>query len=69
MPPELSYTDSLSMTNLITFGIYDIGLSNWECEIIVISSMGKQRSGKSYLLNHLSRYILDVAAGRCTNGV
>lgn len=69
MPPELSYTDSLSLTNLITFGIYDIVLSNWEGEIMVISSMGKQSTGKSYLLNHLSGSLLDVAGGRCTDGV
>ena len=69
MPLELSYTNILSLTNLITFGIYDTVLSNWEGEIIVISSMGKQSNGKSYLLNHLSRSLLDVAAGRCTDGV
>ena len=69
MPPELSYIDNLSLTNLITFGIYDTVLSNWEGEIIVISFMGKQSSGKSYLLNHLSRPLLDVAAGRCTDGL
>ena len=69
MPPELSYTDILSLTNLITFGIYDTVLRNWEGEIMVISSMGKQSSGKSYLLNHLSGSLLDVAGGRCTDGV
>ena len=31
--------------------------------------MGKQSSGKSYLLNHLSGSLLDVAGGRCTDGV
>ncbi|KAH9288619.1 hypothetical protein KI387_032736 [Taxus chinensis] len=31
--------------------------------------MGKQSSGKSYLLNHLSESLLDVAGGRCTDGV
>lgn len=45
IPPELSYADSLSLTNLITFGIYDTVLRNWEGEIMVISSMGKQSSG------------------------
>jgi hypothetical protein len=69
IPPELSYDDSLSLANLITFGIYDTVLRNWEGEIIVVSSMGKQSSGKSYLLNHLSGSLLDVAGGRCTDGV
>ena len=36
---------------------------------MVISSMGKQSSGEYYLLNHLSGYLLDVAGGRCTDGV
>ncbi|KAH9289885.1 hypothetical protein KI387_034002, partial [Taxus chinensis] len=31
--------------------------------------MGKQSSGKSYLLNHLSGSLLDVAGGMCTDGV
>ncbi|KAH9330501.1 hypothetical protein KI387_002609, partial [Taxus chinensis] len=31
--------------------------------------MGKQSSRKSYLLNHLSGSLLDVAGGRCTDGV
>ena len=31
--------------------------------------MGKQSSGKSYLLNHLSGSHLDVAGGRCIDGV
>jgi ABC-type uncharacterized transport system ATPase component len=41
----------------------------WEGDIIVVSSMGKQSSGKSYLLNHLSGSLLDVSGGRCTDGV
>jgi len=36
---------------------------------MVISSMGKQNSRKSHLLNHFSGSLLDVAGGRCTDGV
>ena len=38
-------------------------------DLKVVSSMGKQSSGKSYFLNHLSGSLLDVVGGRCTNGV
>ena len=31
--------------------------------------MGKQSSGKSYLLKHFPGSLLDVAGGRCTDGV
>lgn len=69
MPPELNYTNNLSLTNLITFGIYDTVLSNWEGEIMVISSIGKQSSGESYLLNHFPGSLLELVGGRCTDGV
>eukprot|EP01018_Ginkgo_biloba_P033752 Gb_25339 [translate_table: standard] len=69
IPAHLSYADSISLANLMRFGFYEAVLNNWEGEIKVISSMGKQSSGKSYLLNHLSGSLLDVAGGRCTDGV
>lgn len=69
IPPDVSYVDSVSLSNSIRFGFYDAVLSNWKGKIKVISSMGKQSSGKSYLLNHLSGSLLDVAGGRCTDGV
>ncbi|GLJ12793.1 hypothetical protein SUGI_0197940 [Cryptomeria japonica] len=69
IPPHLTYTDSISLANLMHFGLYDAVLNQWDGKIKVISSMGKQSSGKSYLLNHLSGSLLDVAGGRCTDGV
>ncbi|GLJ34377.1 hypothetical protein SUGI_0691170 [Cryptomeria japonica] len=69
IPPNVSYIDSVSLSNSIRFGFYDAVLSCWKGKIKVISSMGKQSSGKSYLLNHLSGSLLDVAGGRCTDGV
>ncbi|GLJ34389.1 hypothetical protein SUGI_0691410 [Cryptomeria japonica] len=69
IPPDVSYVDSISLAYSIRFGFYDAVLSSWKGKIKVISSMGKQSSGKSYLLNHLSGSLLDVAGGRCTDGV
>ncbi|XP_057826276.2 uncharacterized protein LOC131038027 [Cryptomeria japonica] len=69
LPPSVRYMDSVSLANSIRFGFYDAVLSSWKGKIKVISSMGKQSSGKSYLLNHLSGSLLDVAGGRCTDGV
>ncbi|KAH9309559.1 hypothetical protein KI387_037470 [Taxus chinensis] len=69
IPHYISYVDSISLANSIRFGFYDAVLNSWKGKIKVISSMGKQSSGKSYLLNHLSGSLLDVAGGRCTDGV
>ncbi|KAH9320477.1 hypothetical protein KI387_015116 [Taxus chinensis] len=69
IPPHLTYADSISLAHLMRFGLYDAVLNQWDGKIKVISSMGKQSSGKSYLLNHLSGSLLDVAGGRCTDGV
>ncbi|GLJ33822.1 hypothetical protein SUGI_0679990 [Cryptomeria japonica] len=69
IPHDVSYVDSVSLSNSMRFGFYDVVLSSWKDQIKVISSMGKQSSGKSYLLNHLSGSLLDVAGGRCTDGV
>jgi hypothetical protein len=67
--PHLNYADALSLAELIRFGFYESVLESWVGDIKVVSSMGKQSSGKSYLLNHLSGSLLDVAGGRCTDGV
>jgi hypothetical protein len=36
--------------------------------VLVLSAMGAQSTGKSYLLNHLANTFFDVAGGRCTDG-
>lgn len=69
IPSNVSYADALSLAGMIRLGFYESILESWVGEIKVISSMGKQSSGKSYLLNHLSGSLLDVAGGRCTDGV
>ncbi|GLJ34393.1 hypothetical protein SUGI_0691500 [Cryptomeria japonica] len=69
IPPDISYSGSISLANQLCFGFYNAILISWKGQIKVISSMGKQSSGKSYLSNHLSGSLLDVAGGRCTDGV
>lgn len=69
IPPDRNYADALSLAEIIQFGFYEFVLESWVGDIKVVSSMGKQSSGKSYLLNHLSGSLLDVAGGRCTDGV
>ncbi|KAH9289246.1 hypothetical protein KI387_033363, partial [Taxus chinensis] len=69
IPHDINYVDSLSLANSVRFGFYDTVLNSWKGKIKVISSMGKQSSGKSYLLNHLSGSLFDVSGGRCTDGV
>lgn len=66
---DVDYADALSLSRVINFGWYDAILTSWPGKIKVVSSMGKQSCGKSYLLNHQSGSLLDVAGGRCTDGV
>lgn len=69
IPQDADYSDAISLSRIIEFGFYDAILTHWPGVIKIISSMGKQSSGKSFLLNHLSGSVLDVAGGRCTDGV
>lgn len=66
---DLNYWDTVSLANLLRFGLYETVLGSWTGDVKVISSMGKQSHRKSHLLNHLSGSLPDVAGGRCTNGV
>ncbi|KAH7282154.1 hypothetical protein KP509_35G015200 [Ceratopteris richardii] len=65
IPSKVVYSDAVSLASVLHFGTYDLLLESWKGEVKVISSMGKQSSGKSYLLNHLAGSLLDVAGGRC----
>ncbi|KAH7438563.1 hypothetical protein KP509_04G020600 [Ceratopteris richardii] len=69
IPSNVQFSDVVSLASVLRFGAYDLLLESWKGRIKVISSMGKQSSGKSYLLNHLAGSLFDVAGGRCTDGV
>ena len=45
--------DAYSLCKAIRFGAYDGLIKSWEGPIKVVTSMGKQSTGKSYMLNHL----------------
>ena len=42
------------LAEFISFGLYETVLESNENPVVVISSMGKQSTGKSYMLNHLA---------------
>ena len=53
----------------IQLGLYEALLDDWPGPVKVISSMGKQSTGKSYMLNHLTGSLFDISGDRCTDGV
>ncbi|KAH3767692.1 E3 ubiquitin-protein ligase TRIP12 [Pelomyxa schiedti] len=53
----------------ISFGLLEsIFASSARKPVFVVTSMGKQSTGKSYVLNHLLGVLFDISGGRCTNG-
>ena len=52
----------------INLGFYESIFSAWNGNVKVISSMGKQTTGKSYTLNHLTGSSFNIAGTRCTDG-
>ena len=60
--------DAYQWRNRISFGAYDAIISDWKGPIRVVSSMGKQSTGKSYALNHLFGSKFDTSGARCTDG-
>ncbi|KDO21871.1 hypothetical protein SPRG_12373 [Saprolegnia parasitica CBS 223.65] len=53
----------------IIFGPTSYILKAWRGPIVVITSMGKQSTGKSYFLNHLTGSSFAISGARCTDGV
>ena len=62
------YETATQVSDVISFGCYDGVISEWKGPIRVVSSMGKQSTGKSYLLNHLFGTKFDISGMRCTDG-
>ena len=56
------------LADYIRFGSYEEIIEKLE-HFLVISIIGRQSSGKSYLLNRLAGTRFDVAAQRCTDGI
>ena len=54
---------------MIKFGIYETFIKDSKNSIKVISIVGKQSSGKSYVMNRFFGTRFNVAATRCTDGI
>ncbi|CDW83834.1 UNKNOWN [Stylonychia lemnae] len=57
------------VTNLVRFGIYEDYLMSTTNDIKVVSIVGRQSSGKSYVMNRIFGTRFNVAATRCTDGI
>ncbi|CAD8093017.1 unnamed protein product [Paramecium sonneborni] len=53
----------------ISFGIIEEQLSEYKKPIYVVSILGKQSGGKSYLLNQIFGIRFGVSSARCTDGI
>ncbi|KDO26012.1 hypothetical protein SPRG_22223 [Saprolegnia parasitica CBS 223.65] len=53
----------------IGFGPASHVLQAWTGPVVVLTSMGKQSTGKSYFLNHLTGSSFAISGARCTDGV
>eukprot|EP01119_Soliformovum_irregulare_P015879 TRINITY_DN4538_c0_g1_i3.p1 TRINITY_DN4538_c0_g1~~TRINITY_DN4538_c0_g1_i3.p1 ORF type:complete len:2418 (+),score=551.37 TRINITY_DN4538_c0_g1_i3:532-7785(+) len=67
-PFEEMGQNALDFASQIRLGLYEAVLGGWDGPVKVVTSMGKQSTGKSYTLNHLSGSLFNIAGGRCTDG-
>ncbi|KAJ3100214.1 hypothetical protein HDU96_010418, partial [Phlyctochytrium bullatum] len=66
---DINQEDTASIAEKISFGWYEsIFEFCRDYEVKVVSSMGEQSCGKSYMLNHLLGTAFDGSAMRCTEG-
>ncbi|KAJ3232590.1 hypothetical protein HDU81_002853 [Chytriomyces hyalinus] len=66
---EVEQPDIGSISEAISFGWYESIISYYSnYQVKVVSSMGEQSSGKSFMLNHLLGTSFDGSAMRCTEG-
>lgn len=57
------------LSDNIQFGQYESLINSWSGRIGVVSIIGRQSSGKSYMLNRMFGTRFNVAATRCTDGI
>ncbi|KAG6610713.1 RxLR effector candidate protein [Phytophthora cinnamomi] len=65
---ELSTWEAADIAETIRFGLLSPVLRAWQGRCVVITSMGKQSTGKSYFLNHFTGSAFAIAGNRCTDG-
>lgn len=61
-------TDAAGIAQSIRFGLLSPILESWSGRCAVATSMGKQSTGKSYFLNHLTGTSFAISGSRCTDG-
>lgn len=59
---------AVDIARSIRFGLLLSLLNAWSGPVFVITSMGKQSTGKSYFLNHLTGTSSAISGTRCTDG-
>ncbi|RHY24079.1 hypothetical protein DYB25_007661, partial [Aphanomyces astaci] len=62
-------TEAHEVAKSIWFGPISSVLQRWTGPVVVLTSMGKQSTGKSYYLNHLTGSSFAISGARCTDGV
>ncbi|KAH3767687.1 E3 ubiquitin-protein ligase TRIP12 [Pelomyxa schiedti] len=68
-PRTIGNKDQNDVADEISFGLLEsVFASCTRKPVFVVTSMGKQSTGKSYVLNHLLGVLFDISGGRCTNG-
>ncbi|CAI5731906.1 unnamed protein product [Peronospora destructor] len=65
---DASGTDAAKIAQTIRFGLLSPLLESWNGRCVVVTSMGKQSTGKSYFLNHLASTSFAISGSRCTDG-
>ncbi|RLN15234.1 hypothetical protein BBJ28_00008217 [Nothophytophthora sp. Chile5] len=60
--------EAMDIAESIRFGLLSPVLCAWRGRCVVVTSMGKQSTGKSYFLNHLTGSSFAIAGNRCTDG-
>ena len=68
-PLSLEYVeDVFDLKEKVDLGLFEAIFNQWTGPLKVVSSMGKQTTGKSYLLNHLMGSSFNISGTRCTDG-
>ena len=60
--------DVFDLKEKVDLGLFEAIFNQWTGPVKVVSSMGKQTTGKSYLLNHLMGSSFNISGTRCTDG-
>uniref|UniRef100_M4BB85 VLIG-type G domain-containing protein n=1 Tax=Hyaloperonospora arabidopsidis (strain Emoy2) TaxID=559515 RepID=M4BB85_HYAAE len=62
-------SNAAEIAQSIRFGLLSPLVESWNGRCVVVTSMGKQSTRKSYFLNHLTGTTFAIAGSRCTDGV